>query len=295
MIKEFLKKHGDYRCDKSFKELTTIKMGGEIAHYIEPYNIADLKEIIDFLKKNHIPFKFIGNGSNLICGSSRYEGVVICLKHFDNYELNNDQVYVEAGILAPYFSIVTANNGLSGLEFASGIPGTIGGLIYMNAGAYKKQMSDIVEKVIVLKEGEIVTLNKNELKFSYRYSIFQEHPRWVILGCYLKLEERNKEEIKELIENRATRRKQTQPLNMPSAGSCFRNPENCFAWELIDGIGYRGKTRNGVSVSSKHSNFIVNNGEGVGEDYLSLALDIQEKVKDKYNIKLIMEAEKFNC
>lgn len=295
MIKDFLSKHGDYRDDKTFKQLTTIKMGGEIAHYVEPYNLNDLKEIMAFLLEHHIQFKCIGNGSNLICGSSRFEGVVISLKHFDNYEFNNNEVYVEAGVLAPYFSIVTANNGLSGLEFASGIPGTIGGLIYMNAGAYKMQMSDIVKKVIVLKDGELVTLGKDELKFSYRYSIFQEHPHWYIIGCYLELNAGNSETIKELIEDRSNRRKKTQPLDMPSAGSCFRNPEGKYAWELIDDIGYRGYCLNDVSVSSKHSNFIINNGQGSGEDYLAIALDIQEKVKNKHNIKLIMEVEKFNC
>lgn len=295
MIKEYLSKHGDYRSDKCFKDLTTIKMGGEIAHFVEPYNLNDLKAIISFLRINHVPFKCIGNGSNLICGSSRYEGVVVSLKHFDNYEFNNDEAYVEAGVLAPYFSIVAANNGLSGLEFASGIPGTIGGLIYMNAGAYKKQMSDIVSKVIVLKDDEVVTLNNNELKFAYRYSIFQEHPRWLIIGCYLDLKPNDKTLIKELMEDRANRRKSSQPLDKPSAGSCFRNPEGVFAWQLIDDIGYRGFNRNGVMVSNKHSNFIVNTGGGTGEDYLAIALDIQEKIKNKHNIKLIMEAEKFNC
>ena len=295
MIKEFLSQHGDYRSDKTFKELTTIKMGGEIAHYVEPYNLDDLRQIVVFLKNNHIPFKTLGNGSNLICGSSRFEGVVISLKHFDNFEISNDTVYVEAGVLAPYFVQVLTKNGLTGFEFAGGIPGTIGGLIYMNAGAYKKEMSDILKEVLVLKDDEIVRMKKDELKLKYRYSIFQEHPRWFIIACYLELKHGDKEESRRLIEDRAKRRKETQPIDMPSAGSCFRNPDNDFAWKLIDGIGYRGYNLNGVEVSKKHSNFLVNTGNGRGEDYLNLALDIQEKVKEKYDIKLIMEAEKFNC
>ncbi len=295
MIKEFLKEHGDYRDDRSFKDLTTIKMGGEIAHYVEPYNIDDLKQIIGFLKRYHVPFKTIGNGSNLICGSSRYEGVVISLKHFDNYEFDNDICYVEAGVMVPYLVQVMLKNGLKDLEFASGIPGTVGGLIYMNAGAYKKEMSDIVKEVIVLKDDEIVKMTNEELKFKYRYSIFQEHPRWLIIAAYLKLEKGDMEETKAIILDRANRRKQSQPIEMPSAGSCFRNPENDFAWKLIDGIGYRGKKINDIEVSTKHSNFIINTANGTGEDYLKLALDIQEKVYKKYNIKLIMEVEKFNC
>ena len=295
MIREFLSKHGDYSNTKSFKELTTIKMGGMIAHYIEPYNVDDLREIIKFLKENLIDFKVLGNGSNLICGSDKYDGVVISLKHFDNYEIQNTSVYVEAGLLVPYLASKLANEGLSGLEFASGIPGTIGGLIYMNAGAYKKEMADIVKEVVVLKNDEVVTMTRDELKFAYRYSIFQEHPHWLIIAAYLEMKEKDKEEIKSLMADRRNRRKETQPLDKASAGSCFRNPDNDFAWKLIDSIGYRGYKKNGIEVSSKHSNFIVNVDGGNGEDYLAVARDIQDKVKEKYGVKLIMEVEKFNC
>lgn len=295
MIKEFLKKHGDYRDDKCFKDITTIKMGGKILHYVEPYNLDDLKAILSFIKENSIDYKIIGNGSNIIAGSNDYNGVVVNLKHFDNYEFNNDEVYVEAGILAPYFAEVLASKGLGGFEFASGIPGTIGGLIYMNAGAYKKEIGDILINVQVLKDNEIITMSKDELKLAYRYSIFKEHPHWTVLSCNLKLENKNQKEIKELMAERLKRRKDTQPLDMPSAGSCFRNPEGKFAWELIDELGYRGHNVNGVEVSTKHSNFLVNKNNGKAEDYLSIVYDIQNKVFNKYNIKLIMEVEKFNC
>lgn len=295
MIKDFLRQHGNYRDDMTFKDLTTIKMGGDIAHYVEPNNLADLKEIINYLKNNHIPFKVLGNGSNMICGSSKYEGVVIRLTNFNNFEIDNDVVYVEAGVKIPYLCGVLANNSLSGLEFASGIPGSAGGLIYMNAGAYKKEMADVVKEVLLLKDGEIVRLSKEELGFNYRYSIFQEHPHWVIVACYLQLKKTNSEDIKMLMNDRLERRKKSQPLDKPSAGSCFRNPSDKFAWELIDGIGYRGYKLNGVEVSDKHSNFLINTGDGKGEDYLTIALDIQDKVRAKYDIKLVMEAEKFNC
>lgn len=295
MIKDFLSKHGDYRDDKYFKDLTTIKMGGKIAHYIEPYNIQDLKEIISFAKNNGISFKVLGNGSNIIAGSGEYDGIVVLLKHFDNYEITNDEVYVESGILAPYLASVLAKAGLSGFEFASGIPGTIGGLVYMNAGAYKKAIGDIIEEVQVLKDDEIITLKKSDLKLAYRYSVFQEHPHWIVLSCKLKLTYANSEDIKALMQERLERRKSTQPLDMPSAGSCFRNPEGIFAWKLIDELGYRGYKKNGIEVSSKHSNFIVNIGDGKAEDYLSTVYEIQDKVMNKYNIKLIMEVEKFNC
>jgi len=295
MIEEFLKKHGDYRDDYYFKELTTIKMGGKISHYIAPYHIEDLKEIIKFAKTNNIDFKVLGNGSNLIVGSSDYEGIVVSLKRFDTYEIKDDEVYVEAGVLAPYFSSVMAKNGLSGFEFASGIPGSIGGLIYMNAGAYKKSMSDIIQEVHCLVDNEIKVLKKDELDLSYRHSIFQDHPHWIVLACKLKFEHKDASEIREIIDERYKRRVETQPLDKPSAGSCFRNCEGKFAWQYIDELGYRGLKIGDVEVSSKHSNFIINTGSGKAEDYLNIVYKIQDEVKNKYGVKLIMEVEKFNC
>ena len=295
MIKDFLVEHGQYHDDKSFKDLTTLKMGGKIRHFILPDSIDDLKTIIAYLKTNKIIFKVLGNGSNLVCGESDYDGVVISLKKLNDYEIHNDEVYVQAGMMAPALASILAKQGLSCLEFASGIPGTIGGLIYMNAGAYKSSMADVVKEVLVLKDDELIWLNNDELNFSYRHSIFHDHPRWVVVGAKLKLEKKSSEIIEDLMADRLRRRKESQPLDMPSAGSCFRNPDNDFAWKLIDGIGYRGFSINDVCVSEKHSNFIVNNGNGTADDYLTIAYQIQDKVKEKYNVKLIMEVEKFNC
>lgn len=295
MIKEFLKQHGEYHDDKFFKTLTTLKMGGHIKHFIIPNTLEDLKVIVAYLKNNRINFKVLGNGSNLVCGESEYDGVVISLKNLSTYEIQNDEVYAEAGVMVPALANTLAKQGLSCLEFASGIPGTIGGLVYMNAGAYKSSMSDVVKEVLVLKDDELIWFSNDELDFSYRHSIFHDHPRWVVVAARLKLERKPSEMIEELMADRLRRRKDTQPLDKASAGSCFRNPENDFAWKLIDGIGYRGMTINDVSVSDKHSNFIVNNGDGTADDYLSIAYQIQDKVKEKYGIKLVMEVEKFNC
>lgn len=295
MIREFLSGHGEYHDDKSFAELTTLRMGGKIAHFVLPETIDDLKSIISFVKTEHIPFKVIGNGSNLVCGESSYDGVVICLKKICGYEIMNDEVYVEAGMMAPKLANILAEEGLSCLEFASGIPGNIGGLVYMNAGAYKKEMADVINEVLVLKDGELVWFDKSELNFSYRHSIFHDHPRWVVVAAKLSVEKKDAKQIKEIMADRLQRRKDSQPLDKPSAGSCFRNPEGGFAWKLVDGIGYRGYSINDVSVSDKHSNFIVNNGHGTAQDYLQIAYDIQEKVKKQYGVKLVMEVEKFNC
>ena len=295
MIERFLEEHGLYSGEKSFRELTTIRMGGEIAHYVEPYSREDLLEILTYLKENHIPFKVIGNGSNLICGEGLFDGVVISLRKFNSFEIDNDRVRVEAGVLCPYLANILAKEGLSGFEFASAIPGNIGGLVYMNAGAYKSDMSMLVEEVEAVRRGEIVTLTKEDLDFSYRHSVFQDHPHWIVLSCTMKLTHKEPEEILTLMNSRLQRRKDSQPLDKPSAGSCFRNPEGDFAWKLIDGIGYRGKRINDVSVSEKHSNFIVNEGKGSSKDYLAIVYDIIDRVKEKYGVDLVMEVEKFNC
>lgn len=295
MIAEFLKQHGEYHDDRYFKELTTLKMGGHIRHFVVPGNVEDLTAIVNYLRTNKVPFKVIGNGSNLVCGESEYDGVVISLKKLDSYEIDNDEIYAEAGVMVPMLANVLAKEGYSALEFAAGIPGCIGGLVYMNAGAYKGSMSDIVKEVLVLKEGVLVWLSNDELNFSYRHSILQDHPHWVVVAARLNLIRKDSQQILDLMADRLRRRRETQPLEMPSAGSCFRNPEGDFAWKLIDGIGYRGMKVNGVCVSKKHSNFIVNEGEGTADDYLGIAYQIIDKVKSKYGIKLVMEVEKFNC
>ena len=151
MIKSFLQSHGEYYDDKYFKDLTTLKMGGHIKHFVVVDSVDDLIEVVAFLKTKRIPFKVLGNGSNLVCGESEYDGVVISLKKLNSYEINNDEVYVEAGFMAPALSNILAKQGLSCLEFASGIPGTIGGLVYMNAGAYRASMADIVNEVLILR------------------------------------------------------------------------------------------------------------------------------------------------
>lgn len=295
MIEDVLKSHGDYYNDKTFKELTTIRMGGPIRHLVYPNSVDDLKEIIDYLRNNHYEYKFLGNGSNLICGESLYEGVVICLKKIDSYEISGDEAYVEAGVKAPLFSNILAQNGLSGLEFASSIPGDIGGLLFMNAGAYKEAMSDVVEEVLVLRRGELVWMKKDELEYGYRSSVFQKHPHWAVIAAKMRFKKKDPTEIFDLMEDRLNRRKNTQPLEKHSAGSCFRNPDGDYAWKYLDELGYRGYSVNDVKVSEKHSNFIINEGNGTASDYLSIVYDIQKNVLDKYGIKLIMEVEKFNC
>ena len=295
MIGKFLKKHGDYRTDLSFKELTTIKMGGKIEHFVQPYNVEELISIYNYLKDNKIPYKVIGNGSNLICGQKTYDGVVISLKHFDDYSINGDEVYVDAGVLAPYLAQILARLSLSGFEFASGIPGTIGGLIFMNAGAYKKETKDIIKEVVILDDGIKKTIPFKDIQFGDRSSSFQNNPKIIIIGATFKLYKSNMDSIIDLMEDRYKRRRKTQPLDKFSAGSCFRNGDDYFVWNLIDRIGYRGYKINDIEVSQKHPNFIINNGNGTADDFIKVMNEIETKIKDNFNICLTEEVEKFNC
>ncbi len=295
-VLNFLSSHGDLKTDAKFKDITTIKIGGNIAYLVSPYDINRLSLIIKFLRQEDIDYKIIGRGSNIICGNQDWDGCVIRLEHLNQYHFEDDgTLYVEAGVTAPRLANVMAVQGLSGLEFASGIPGTIGGLIYMNAGAYKKSMSDIISEVLVLIDDELVWMKNEELDYSYRSSIFQRHPDWAILACRLKVEKAKPEVIKELIADRLKRRRATQPLDKPSAGSCFRNPDNDFAWRLIDAVGFRGYRYNGVEISSKHPNFILNVNNATADDFITTTNLIKLKVKDQFGVDLIMEVELFNC
>ena len=187
-----------------------------------------------------------------------------------------------------------SKKGYSGLEFGGGIPATVGGAIYMNAGAYLESISSVVEKVDILDENmQIITLSKSELQYGYRSSIFMKK-NWIILKAYLKLKKYNKEEIIDLIEDRKQRRIKTQPLEYPSAGSVFRNPKGMYAGKLIEDCNLKGFTYGGAQISDKHANFIINKNNATSSDIAYLMNLAKEKVKEKYNIDLYREQELFN-
>ncbi len=290
---EILKTFGDVDTESSFKKITTIRIGGKIKYLISPHTFEDLKNLLAYLKEKNAIFKVVGRGSNILASDKDYDGVVIRLNKLDNCYFQDEYAICEAGLSAVRLSTLAMNNGLSGIEFMSGIPGSMGGLVYMNAGAYKSEIKDVLDSVFVLKDNELVWLDASECDMSYRHSIFMENKDWIIIGCKLKLNKGVKEEIKELINDRLNRRKETQPINFPSCGSCFKNPENNFVWKLIDGIGLRGYRLNDIQVSEKHPNFIINNGNGKSEEFLSITNKIKKEVKEKYDIDLNLEVEIF--
>lgn len=274
------------KLNESLKLHTTYKVGGICKYFITPKDLDELIDLVKYLKNKNIKYMILGNGSNTIFSSKDYDGVIINLTNLNSKEIIDDKIYVEAGYQLIKLSMDALNNSLSGLEFAAGIPGNIGGAIFMNAGAYKSDMSDLVETVTFLDENlELKTLKKEDLEFSYRKSIFQKN-NYIIISTVLKLEYGNKDEIKELMDKRKARRLESQPLEYPSAGSVFKRPENAFASQLIQESNLQGEIIGGAEVSTKHAGFIVNVNNATANDVYKLIERIQNRVMTYYNIML---------
>ena len=274
------------------KNYTTYKVGGEAIAVVEPNSSYSLIKLLRYLREKNIKHKVIGNGSNLIFNSSGYNGVIIRLNNLDKLTINQNVITVEAGYSLMKLALKVSKLGLTGMEFATGIPGTIGGAVFMNAGAYKSDMGYIVSSIKVLTpKYEVITLSNKQLDFHYRTSFLQKNSNYICLEANIVLRQGDKNSIMEIIKERKQRRIESQPLEYPSAGSVFRNPSDDYAGRLIEELGYKGKILGDAKVSCKHANFIVNLGNAKGEDIKKLILEIKEKVKEKYNIDLIVEQE----
>ncbi len=287
----------DLEMNEPLAKHTTFKIGGNAKYFLYPKNEINLLRILEICKQEQLEYKIIGKGSNLLWSDENFDGVVICLdRHFNNFNFEADgTIIAQAGVSLILLAHEAMKEGFKGMEFACGIPATIGGALFMNAGAYNSNMSEIVESVYVLRNGICEWVAKEELAYGYRTSIFKSNRDWTILGCKLKLELGNQIEIKELMDSRRKRRLDSQPLNYPNAGSVFRNAGNYPAWSLIEQIGYRGLQVGGAQVSEKHANFIVNVEQASAKDVLTLVQKIQEEVKKQFDIDLKMEVETFPC
>ncbi len=296
LIKELKKMDlGKILTDVSLKEYTTYKVGGIARVMVFPKNIDCLVMLIKKLKANHIQYMVLGNGSNVLFSDSVYDGVVIKLDEFDKIEFEENKVTCGAGASLMKVASQSVRRGLTGLEFATGIPGSIGGAIYMNAGAYKSDMGYVVSKVKVLTpKMTVITMVNRELNFHYRTSFLKQHKDYICLEATLQLKKGNKEEIEQLVQDRKKRRLESQPLEYPSAGSVFRNPKDLFAGKLIEDLGYKGLTKGGAKVSEKHANFIINYHDAKASDIKELIEFIKQVVKENYGIDLVVEQEFIN-
>jgi len=286
---------GKVLTDVSLKEYTTYKIGGIAKVMVFPKSVDSLIELLKILKEFNINYMVLGLGSNVIFSDKIYDGVIIKLDEINNIEIDGTKVVVGAGASLMKVASQTVRKGLTGLEFATGIPGSVGGAVYMNAGAYKSDMGYIVSKVKVLtKDLKVITMVNRELDFHYRSSFFQKNKDYICLEVIMNLKKGNREEIEELVKERKKRRLESQPLEYPSAGSVFRNPENDFAGRLIEELGFKGLIKGGAQVSSKHANFIINRGNATANDVKSLIDFIKESVLEKYGITLKIEQEFIN-
>ena len=289
-----LKDFGTVSLDKSFKQLTTLRVGGRVKIYFEPIDIRNFVLAIRLIKEANMPYKIIGFGSNLLCSDKDYKGVVIRLTNLNHFEINGNELYSEAGAPIATIANFAINNGLAGLQFATGIPAMVGGATFMNAGAYNEKISDVVQSVLVYKDDSLVWIDKEDLNFAYRTSLFQEKNDWIIIAVNFILKEDEVSRLKQISIDRNKRRWDSQPINYPNCGSVFRNIDNYQVWKLVDDLNLRGKQIGGAQVSEKHSNFIVNINNSKAKDVNDLIEIIQNKSKIEKNIELKLEVERFN-
>lgn len=271
--------------------LTTFKLNAKADFLVLPNNVEHLIKLLKFLKEKKIKYKVIGKGSNLIFVGD-FKGVLIRLDKLINLKIDGNKIIVGAGYSLMKLALDLSNKGYTGMEWATGIPGSVGGSLVNNAGAYLSDMSKVVTKAKILTpEYEVTEYFNKDIEFSYRTSSLQYKTDYICVEVELHLEKGNREEIEETIKKRRERRGLDQPLEYPSAGSVFRNPENTSAWKLIDNLGLKGKSIGDAEVSEKHANFIINKGNATGQDVKSLILEIQKEVKEKYDMNLIYEQE----
>lgn len=269
------------------KNHTSFKIGGPADLFVLPTSKSELAYALSVCRENHVPYYIIGNGSNLLVSDKGIRGVVIQIyKNLSNIQVNHDTIIAESGALLSQVATAALNNSLGGFEFAHGIPGTLGGALAMNAGAYGGEMKDVTKSVQVLNEvGEIITLNKEELDFGYRQSRIQKH-NYLVIAATLQLAFKDQAQIGNTMKELAARRREKQPLEFPSAGSAFKRPEGYYAGQLIMESGLRGYQIGGARVSDKHCGFIINTGDALATDVLALIEYIQNEVYKRFKVML---------
>lgn len=278
--------------NESMKNHTSFKIGGDADFMVFPKSVEEIKNIISLCKNENVKYMVMGNGSNMLVSDKGIEGVIIKISDSMSYvEIRDEEIYAEAGVLLSTLSHKALDASLSGLEFASGIPGTLGGAVVMNAGAYGGEMKDVITHVGYMdKDGNIQEIKNEDAEFSYRKSIFSEN-EYIVIYVKMKLFTGERDEIKEKMADFNQRRRDKQPLNLPSAGSTFKRPEGYFAGKLIEDAGLKGYGIGGAKVSEKHSGFIVNYNNATAEDVCKLIAEVQEKVKKRFGVELEPEVK----
>ncbi|CEO27012.1 UDP-N-acetylmuramate dehydrogenase [Paraclostridium sordellii] len=286
-----LDKEGIY-LNEPMKNHISFKVGGPADFLLKPKTEDEIKRLIEFLKNENIPYIVIGNGSNLLVKDGGIRGVVIKIAdNFNKFEIEDTKVVAQSGALLSFMGKAILNKSLTGFEFAAGIPGTLGGAIAMNAGAYGGEMKDIVKSVRLMdSKGNIIELSNKEMEFEYRRSLISKSD-YIVLSAIMELKEGNFDEIKGYMKELTKSRVTKQPLNLPSAGSTFKRPEGHFAAKLIEDSGLKGLTLGGARVSEKHSGFVVNIGDAKAKDIIELINVVKSTVYSKFGVMLEEEVK----
>lgn len=280
-----MKEYGEVLENISLKKYNSYKVGGNTRYLINPYP-DKIKELIKYLKQEKIPYYIIGGGTNIIFPDNDFSGAIIKLTNLNKFEIKENECLAESGCNLSLIAQKCLENGFTNLAFAIGIPGTIGGAIRGNAGAYGHEIFDYLKDVTILDEqGNYQTLSKAEIKHDYRYTEFKKRDI-IILKATFKLEKKDIEETKKNVKTNLEKRRKTQPLEYNNAGSVFKNPPSFSAGKLIEDLGLKGKTIGGAQISEKHANFIINIADAKSSDIISLIDYIKKVVKKEYNIDL---------
>lgn len=271
---------------------TTFRIGGPADLFLVPKSGVETAAVLRVCREENIPYFILGNGSNLLVSDKGYRGVVVQLyRGFGEIKVRDDKIYAQAGALLSGIASAAREASLTGFEFAGGIPGTLGGAVVMNAGAYGGEMKDVLEEVTVLTpEGEILTMQAKQLHMGYRTSAVKENG-YVVLEAVISLEKGKQEAIRSRMQELAGMRSSKQPLSYPSAGSTFKRPEGYFAGKLIMDSGLRGYQVGGAQVSEKHCGFVINTGNATAQDVRQLMADVQRIVKEKFGVTLEPEVK----
>lgn len=291
-LKDYIEETRIYK-EEPMRRHTTFRVGGNADYFVVPKTEEEVKNIVNLCKKEEMPYFVLGNGSNLLVGDKGYRGVIIEIcKEMNQIEVQGDSLSVQAGALLSKVGSAALEAGLTGFEFASGIPGTMGGAVFMNAGAYGGEMKDVLSEVTVLDEnGEVRILKKEELELGYRTSIVAKKG-YVVLAARVALQPGDKEKIKARMQELKIQRTTKQPLEYPSAGSTFKRPEGYFAGKLIADSGLRGFQVGGAQVSEKHCGFVINKDNATASDVVELMNQVIAKVQKEFGVTLEPEVRK---
>ncbi|MFC5559398.1 UDP-N-acetylmuramate dehydrogenase [Ureibacillus thermophilus] len=279
------------KINESLKKYTMTKIGGNADILVMPETEEEVEGIVKYTHNNKIPLLILGNGSNMIVRDGGVRGIVMNLSKLNEIRIEGTEVYAQSGALIMDVSKKAAEASLTGFEFACGIPGSVGGAMAMNAGAYGGEINDvIVHSTVLTREGERLVLSKEELELGYRKSIIADK-NYIVLSSLFRLEKGNKEEIDAKIADLTFKRQSKQPLEYPSAGSVFKRPPGYFAGKLIQDSGLQGKGVGGAEVSTKHAGFIINKGNATATDYIETIKMVQKVVKEKFGVELELEVK----